>query len=151
MECPGFQKVSQQIHNLPFKRITTVDPQKCTGITFFFNNGLLDVHAHTSAKPNPLETFNRMRPFAQNYGTWAYLPLPRGDTIRAFGKQESKYRRREYEGACRYLVSIANLTSICPPSNCGSSARLFAAISLLGHTTSERSKIRSLAPDLTSH
>lgn len=151
MECHGFQKISKEVYDLPFKLMNTIDPQKCTGITFFLNGGLVDLHAHTSAKPNPLETFKRMRLFAQRYCTWAYLPLPRGDTIQAFGKQRRRHPIMEYEGVSRYLVSIANLTSTCPTSNCGSSARLFAAISVLGKAMPERREIRSLALDLTSH
>lgn len=43
-DCYGFRKSSR----LPFTRVTAIEPQKCTGITFFLDNALLDMHAHTT-------------------------------------------------------------------------------------------------------
>ncbi|KAH8738051.1 hypothetical protein BGZ61DRAFT_27171 [Ilyonectria robusta] len=134
MECHGFQKISKEVYDLPFKLMNTIDPQKCTGITFFLNGGLVDLHAHTSAKPNPLETFKRMRLFAQRYCTWAYLPLPRGDTIQAFGKQRRRHPIMEYEGVSRYLFR----TTLCGDIGIGQS-----------HAGEKRDTLLGTGPDLT--
>ncbi|KAK7428517.1 hypothetical protein QQZ08_004955 [Neonectria magnoliae] len=103
---------AQEPRGIPFTPMTAIDPHKCTGITFFLTSTMIGMHAHTMAKPNPLESFNRIPERSRGRLTWSYLPLPPGEVIEAFGVRELKSPGellvvQRY----RYLVSIANHSS----------------------------------------
>ncbi|KAH8683636.1 hypothetical protein BGZ61DRAFT_424903 [Ilyonectria robusta] len=83
MNCYGIHKWT----GLSFTRMTTVDTQNCTGITFFIGHDQVihGIHAHTKRGPDPKEIFDRIYKLHERSIIWGYLPLPPGDSIETFG------------------------------------------------------------------
>lgn len=66
----------------------TVDLSQISGITFFFKGrDIIAVHAHTSAAPHALTTYDRLPLDTPDHAIWAYLPMPPTDVVEEFGAQ----------------------------------------------------------------
>ncbi|KAG7038377.1 hypothetical protein JMJ78_0000913 [Colletotrichum scovillei] len=67
-------------------RLTTIDLDHCSGITFFLSKRvLLAIHAHTPMAPTADTTFAKVESMIQPFLSWFYVPNPPRDKISAFG------------------------------------------------------------------
>lgn len=66
--------------------------------------------------PSAETTFRRLTPQARLTVVWVYLPLPRADTLLAFGLRHGISARQPIFGNYSYLVGLLEPVSLGPPA-----------------------------------
>lgn len=70
-------------------QLRTIELDKITGLTFFVNyTNICAIHAHTPSNPSADASYPLSLQFADdNTIIWIYIPIPKGDSVTAFGKR----------------------------------------------------------------
>ncbi|KAL7922270.1 hypothetical protein ACQKWADRAFT_84052 [Trichoderma austrokoningii] len=93
-----------------------LDPQYCTGISFFVKGqSILDIHGHSKNGLPALETFNFLRSTHKCKLLWIYIPMAAQDRISAIGVRRTALGRAPLS-ITLYLKSGQSVIGI-PPKN----------------------------------
>lgn len=75
-----------QIHTST--QLRTIPLDKITGLTFFVNyTDIYAIHAHTPSNPSAAATYPLSSQSENDTIIWIYVPIPKGDTVTAFGRR----------------------------------------------------------------
>ncbi|ETS84938.1 hypothetical protein PFICI_02963 [Pestalotiopsis fici W106-1] len=68
-------------------RLRTIDLQKITGLTFFYNQvgRLYWIHGHTTTEVTAKNAFDKVHKVVKSSLCWTYVPIAKGDRITAIG------------------------------------------------------------------
>jgi len=93
--------------NTFWERFRRANLARTRGITFlYFSGHLYGLHVHDPTDPCALTTYQRLSNRRQKATVWIYLPVPRADSIIAFGAGKSD--DGSYILACVHTQVTAN-------------------------------------------